>query len=108
MTTASELDRPIEIQSKATVLDGAGQEVETWTTAWKPSARVRPFGGSERFTAQQIVGKAVVTFKIRYRPGVAVDTHRIVFDGRTYDLHDVREVGRQEALEIDASTRSEA
>jgi SPP1 family predicted phage head-tail adaptor len=103
---AGAYDRRITIQKKTLTLDGAGQEVESWTTAWTPAARVRPFRGSERFAAQQIVGQAVVTFEIRYRSGVTVE-HRILFDGRTYDIRDIRELGRREALEIDATARSE-
>jgi SPP1 family predicted phage head-tail adaptor len=65
-----------------------------------------PQRGSERFTAQQIIGKAVVTFKTRYRPDITV-LNRIRYDSRDYDIHDVRELGRRDALEIDASARAE-
>jgi SPP1 family predicted phage head-tail adaptor len=99
---AGAYDRVIEIQAKRIVLDDAGQEVEEWVTVWRPHARMRPFHGGERFTAQQIVGKAVVTFEIRHRPGVTV-LHRILFEGRSYDIHDIRELGRREALEIDTT-----
>lgn len=107
MTTASEYDRPIEIQSKATTLDGVGQEVETWTTVWTPSAKVRPMRGGERFVAKQTMGAVILTFEIRYRPGVTIDRHRIVYDGRIYDVSDVRQIGREQGLEIDASAAAE-
>jgi len=104
MSTAGGLDRPIEIQEQqGTTFDGAGQEIENWVTVWTPSARVVPSRGGERFAAQQVIGKKVITFEIRYRPGVTEDKHRILFDGVTYDIDDVREVGRQAMLHIDVT-----
>lgn len=103
---AGKLDRTIDLQALTTTTDSFGEPIETWTTFASPAAAVMPNRGNERFTAQQVVGDAVVTFKIRYRTDVSVLT-RIVYDGRNWDVHDVREVGRREGLEIDASARAE-
>lgn len=101
-------DRRVTIQENIPSLDGAGQTIENWmsvTTAWMG---IKPARGNEKFLAQQVVGKAVTTFRCRY---VNLDfitvKHRLVFDGKNWDIHDVREVGRQEGLEIDASARSD-
>lgn len=103
---AGDLDRTIELQSVSTVQNSFGEPVETWATFATVAAKVSPQRGDERFTAQQIVGKAVVTFKLRYRTDVTV-LNRIRYVGRDYDIHDVRELGRREGLEIDASARAE-
>lgn len=103
---AGELDRTIALQSVSTVADSFGELLETWTTFASPAARVVPNRGNERFAAQQVVGHAVVTFRIRYRTDLSV-LNRIVYDGKQWDIHDVREVGRREGLEIDATARSE-
>jgi SPP1 family predicted phage head-tail adaptor len=103
---AGQLDRTIELQSVATAPNSFGELVETWTTFASPAAAIVPTRGNERFTAQQLVGHAVTTFRIRYRTGLTV-LNRIVYDGRQWDIHDVREIGRREGLEIDASARSE-
>lgn len=108
MTTASEYDRPIEIQEdQGTTLDGAGQEVENWVTVWTPSAKITPMRGAERFEAKQVMGASVLTFGIRYRPGVTIDRHRIVYAGRIYDIGDVRQIGRAQGLEIDGTAAGE-
>jgi SPP1 family predicted phage head-tail adaptor len=104
---AGRLDRSIELQSLSTTNNSFGEPVETWTTIATVAAAVTPNRGNERFTAQQVVGHAVVTFKIRYRTGLTV-LNRIRYQGRQWDIHDVREVGRREGLEIDASARSES
>lgn len=106
MMDFEKMDRQITLQVLTVSQDGAGQPVESWSDVATVWAWVRPFRGGERFTAQQIVGKAVTTFVIRYLAGVTV-THRIAHDGRQWDIHDIREVGRHEGLEIDATARSD-
>jgi len=106
---AGDLDRSIVIQSKTVTQDAFGQDVETWTkihTATTLAAGVLPVRGGERFTAQQTIGKGMVTFRVRWRDDVTV-LNRIVYDGRNWDIHDVRPLGRREGLEIDASARAE-
>lgn len=102
---AGELDKSIVIQGKTATQDASGQPVDVWAkihTAATIPAKVTPNRGNERFTAQQVIGRAVVTFKIRYRAGVT-KLDRVVYAGKNWDIHDVRELGRREALEIDAS-----
>jgi SPP1 family predicted phage head-tail adaptor len=100
------LDRRVTIQSLSTVLDGAGQEVETWGAVATVWMRVRPFRGGERFTAQQVVGKAVTTFEARYRSDVTIK-NRLLWDGKTWDIADIRQLGRKERMEMDATARAE-
>tara|TARA_R110000822_G_scaffold123719_1_gene258224 strand:+ start:661 stop:939 length:279 start_codon:yes stop_codon:yes gene_type:complete len=69
-------------------------------------AQVAAYRGTERFTADQLVGEDLATFKIRYREGVTV-LNQISFDGRTWDIVGVRPIGRREALEVDTKSRSE-
>lgn len=106
---AGELDRSIVIQAATTTQNAFGEPVETWVkihTADTLPAKVVPTRGSERFTAQQVVGESVVTFRIRWRDDVTT-LNRIVYDGRDWDITDVRPLGRREGLEIDATARSE-
>lgn len=103
---AGELDRSIVIQAKTSTQDASGQPIDAWAkihSAATIPAKVTPNRGDERFAAQQVIGRAVVTFKIRYRAGVT-KMNRVVYAGKNWDIHDVRELGRREALEIDASS----
>ena len=100
------LDRRVTIQVNAPTLDGAGQEVEVWSTVATVWMRVKPQRGGERFQAHQVMGKAVTTFQARHRTDVSV-LNRLVYDGKDWDIHDVREMGRKRGIEIDATARSE-
>lgn len=103
------LDRSIQIQAATTTQNDVGEPVDTWANLHSESsipAAYTPQRGNERFSAQQLVGRAVVTFRVRYRDDVNTKC-RIVYDGKNWDIHDVREIGRREGLDIDASARSE-
>src|SRR3546814_3210302 len=95
---SGELDRSIVIQAATEAQDEFGQPIETWAkihTADTIPAAVEPVNGSERFSGQQIVGKAVTVFRVRYRSDVTT-LNRIVYGGRAWDVLAVREVGRRD------------
>lgn len=104
---AGKMDRRITIE-RATVVgkDDFNDDVLEWgpiATVW---AQARPNRGAERFTAAEVAGSAVMTFHIRYRDDVTVKD-RILYDGKTWNIVDVREVGRHVVTEIDATARAE-
>lgn len=107
---AGRMDRRIEIQGKTITPDAHGEETEGWATIATVWAEKRENGGSERFTAQQLIGSQVVTFRFRWSNAVKVITseHRILFDGRIYEIEGgPREIGRREGIEVDCSVRTE-
>lgn len=109
MIQAGKLNRRITIQGKSIVQDDVGAEIVTWgdvATVWAELLTLR---GSERYALQQFVGHALQTFRIRWSSTVAVITteHRISYDGRTFDITDVREIGLREGIEIDCYAPSE-
>lgn len=106
---AGKLDRRITIQGQSISHSDSGQEEITWVDVATVWAEKREDRGSERFATKQIVGRAVTTFRIRWSEAVAVigSKHRLLFDGRTFDITDVREIGRREGIEIDAFAASE-
>ena len=99
------LDRRVTIQSNTPTTDGAGQEVESWSTVATVWMGVKPQRGGERFQAHQVLGKAVTTFQARHRTDVTV-LNRLQYNGQDWDIHDVREIGRKRGIEIDATARS--
>lgn len=47
-------------------------------------------------------------FRTRYRADLALTVQdRLVFDGKTWDIHDIREIGRRVFTEIDATARAD-
>ena len=109
MIRAGALDRRITIQGKITTQDDFGGEVVTWgdvATVWAEELELR---GIERYALRQFVGHALRTFRIRWSATVAVVTteHQIIYNGRTFDITDVREIGRREGIELDCYAPSE-
>jgi len=104
---AGRMDRRITLQRKSSSQDSFGQPIETWadiSTVW---AEVVPVSGNERFVSQQVIAEADTLFKIRYMSGLT-PLDRVVYDGRTYDVKGVIEIGRRrEGMQIAAMTRAE-
>lgn len=103
---AGKLDRRVTIRRATQTRDAFNNPVETWydvATVW---AQQRPNRGGERFTAQEIAGAAVTTFHLRFRVDVTV-MDRIQYDGRDWNILDVREIGRRVVTEIDCTARAE-
>lgn len=104
---AGDLDRSVTIQSATSAQDAVGQPIQTWSdVATGIAAKVSPMRGAETFNNSQPIGYMTATFRIRYRTGITVE-NRVVYNGRNWDILDVRELGRREGIEIDARTRAE-
>lgn len=106
---AGDLDREIVLQTMARSQDtGTGEEVltpvnETLWASWEP------LRGSEKFLTEQqlaahVDGKFCV-YDLTTRPSAG--TARVVFEGRTYDVQSVIEIGRGDGLELWVSGRSD-
>jgi SPP1 family predicted phage head-tail adaptor len=106
---AGRLDQRIVIQRAVTSADDFNQPVETFATLATIWAAAVPVSDGERMQSGQTLANKMIRFTIRYSSDVAdVDPRdRIVFDGRTYDIAGVKEIGRREGLEITATARAE-
>ncbi|WP_226578224.1 phage head closure protein [Acuticoccus sediminis] len=104
---AGKLDRRVTLE-RATVIgkDEFGADLLRWDQVATVWAQARPNRGAERFTAAEVNGSAVMSFQIRYRSDVTVKD-RLVYEGRVWNIVDVREVGRRVVTEIDATARAE-
>lgn len=102
---AGKLDRRITIQRAEITTDDFGADIEIWNDVVTVWAQQRPNRGGERFSAQQVSGSNVLTFCIRYRPDLT--THdRVVYNELTFNVTDVRELGRHVETEFDAVARN--
>lgn len=99
---AGELDRRIVIQ---TVTEGEQSSygepervVATLATVW---ASVRRPGGGQSYQSKQVDTVTELTFRIRYRTDISITTkHEIVYDGHTYDVVELNEIGRRQYLDL--------
>jgi SPP1 family predicted phage head-tail adaptor len=102
---AGDLDRAIRIERATVVQNEFGEEIQTWRTVAECRAQVVPLRGAERFQSRQEFATAETHFRIRYRSGIK-PTDRIVYDGQTYDITDIREIGRRVGLDIMATLKN--
>lgn len=107
---AGRLDRRITIQHKTVAQNELGEEVETWAdhaTVWASKFDV---SDGEKVAAAEVSATITTRFQIRYSSDVAEinpGDDRVVFDGRTYDIWGVKEIGRREGIEITAAARAD-
>jgi len=101
---ASKMDRRIRIEQYTQAQDDYGEPIETWAVLDTVWAEVSPLSARELFLAQQVSAQADTRFRIRHRTDLT-RTMRIVYDGATYDIYSIQEIGRREGLEILAKAR---
>ncbi|WP_180901945.1 phage head closure protein [Martelella soudanensis] len=104
---AGKLDRRIRIDRwDETGRNELNEPMPAWTTVTTVWAQQRPNRGDERFSSGQLAGQIVMTFHIRFR-GDLTREDRIVYEGRAYNIKDIREVGRRKVSEIDCVATAE-
>lgn len=115
------LDRKIDIERRTETQDDYGQPVEQWTkVATRRSAKVIPVSADERFTAEQFIARQQTEFRVRWSSALADlnPLDRIIYPSSTdvdspgqepkiYDIIEVAELGRRDALKIVAARRAE-
>lgn len=106
---AGNLDRRVRLERATRAANAFNELVETWATLATVWAEYEPLRDAERYAAGQVGATATARFRIRYSSTVADlgPLDRLVYDGRTYDIHAVKEIGRREGLEITAAARTE-
>ena len=105
------MDRRITIQRATLSANAYGERAETWDTLAAIWAEVQYKEGSGREAVQsdQIYSSQPVHFIIRYSSDVSDirPSDRVRYDGLTYQIEGIQEIGRQEGLRIVTTLRGE-
>jgi SPP1 family predicted phage head-tail adaptor len=104
------LDRKITLQQRTVAQDDTGQEIETWSDLVTIAASWRRASARETLASAEVQATASDVFVIRYSAKVASSdpsNRRLVYEGRTYDISEVTEIGRREGLRIGALVRTD-
>ena len=96
---AGKLDKQVVLESFTTTTNDFGEQVESWSTLATVWAQVIPQMGKEIYDAAQVNAIDLLIFRIRYRTDLN-RKHRIQYNGQTYDIETIVEIGRNEGLEI--------
>lgn len=110
MIESAKLDRKITLERFMSTQDpDSGADVQNWATLATVWASKRDVSDSERVAAAEVQADITTRFQIRWDSSWADlnPLDRLVYDGRTYDISAVKEIGRREGMEITAAARSE-
>lgn len=106
---AGALDRRITLQQYGITYDGDNQPIEGFTDLATVWASVQHASDGERVRAAEVGATITIRFQIRYSSVVATvnPKDRVVYDGKTFDISAVKELGRREGLEISAAAAAD-
>lgn len=96
---AGRLDRRITIERMAETVNEFGTLVTSWTPVGTVAAQRVDQSTDEFMRSFGEEASTVVVFRVRYRAGVLM-TDRVSYEGRTFDLIELKEIGRREGLEL--------
>lgn len=99
-----DLDRRITLQEEQTTPDGGGGVSVDWIDVATLWASMRQESGREYLAGGAISAERRVIFRLRWRAGVTPQM-RIIHGGGSFDIKEVRELGRREGLELHATAR---
>lgn len=103
-------DREITIERATASQDpGTGEDIQSWATLATVWASRRRASARETLAAAEISAEVSDVFEIRYDSAWSdlSPKDRLVFEGRTYGIATVDEIGRREGLRIGATARGE-
>jgi SPP1 family predicted phage head-tail adaptor len=106
---AGKLDRKIILQRFTTTVDAYNEPVLTWATLATRSASYEPMSDGERFRAGETAANASARFVIRWSSAVSTlnPKDRLQYEGETWQILHVKEIGRREGLELTCSARAD-
>lgn len=109
MLDAGKLDRKIDLLRATYATDDANESIATWHVLANRSASATAVSDGEKLRASELGATLSMRFKVRWDTSIAdLDpTDRVLYNGRTYDIVGVKEIGRREYFEITAAARAE-
>lgn len=109
------LDRTITIERAVERRDEFGSITQEWTIVSHMRAKVVQGGAAEYLAGAGLEDRGVITFRTRFlrtrflMNGAEIigflTTDRLIFEGHTFDIKDIREIGRRRGLEIRAQRK---
>ena len=104
---AGKMDRRITLQRFTQTVDAYNEPVLTWATLATRSASYEPISDGERFRAGETAAVLGARFVIRHSSTVSNlnPKDRLTFDGETFSILNVKQIGRREGLEITTTAR---
>lgn len=109
MLNAGALDRRIALMQYGISYNADNEPIEGYTTLATVWASATPVSDGEKVRAAEVGASISMRFQIRYSSTVASLNPKdcVVYDGKTFDISGVKEIGRREGLEISAAAAAD-
>ena len=102
MIRAGKLDRQITIERYTETVAASGTIKRTWASVATVRAELVQLSAEEYLTGFGEGDSSSAVFRIRYLSGITT-ADRVTFDGITYDIDEIAELGRKRGLELRCS-----
>lgn len=102
MIKAGKLDRQITITREAETVAASGTVSKTWDTVATVRAELVQRDAEEYLAGFGEAETGGAVFRIRYLAGITTGD-RVTFDGYSYDIDEIAELGRRRGLELRCS-----
>ncbi len=102
MIKSGKLDRQINVMREAETVAESGAVSKAWATVATVRAELVQRSADEYLAGFGEAGASGAVFRIRYLAGITT-ADRVAFDGVTYDIDEVVELGRKRGLELRCS-----
>lgn len=96
---AGKLTKSITIERVTTTVDEYGTPIEGWATVATVRAQIIQSTTEEFMKGWGTSTEAAIVFRIRHLDGIT-PADRVTYDGRAYDLKEIKELGRREGLDL--------
>jgi SPP1 family predicted phage head-tail adaptor len=94
------MDRRVTLQTRSLAAANArGEKIASFATLATVWGEKRDLSGRELYAASQLHAEARVSFRIRHRDSLTT-INRVVYDGLTYDVLHIAEIGKRDGLEL--------
>lgn len=106
---AGKLDRRITIERYGVTYNADNEPTEGFTALATVWASVEYASDGEKARAAEVAATVSVRFQIRYSSMVkdVNPKDRVIYEGKTFDIVGVKELGRREGLEISAAAAAD-
>lgn len=92
--------RKVTLLKRSVEQDDSNQPIETWTSQGEIYMEWWDQGGKEALESGQMIAVKDVRGKCRYVDGLNERDYRIEKDGQSYDIQNIKEIGRREGQMI--------
>lgn len=99
MLNIGKMDRRIVIERETEIVKPSGSVVKEWTPLASVWAEVLQQSATEFFTGYGEAETGTMIFRVRFYPGI-MTADRVSYNGTAYGLKEIKELGRQDALEL--------